>query len=651
MRSKHAALMLSMFFMVVNDALSQSSSNCFLNDWYEKVISVPSSVDSTKPTVNSAVLVTISGKDTLSHVSPYMFGNAVAVWLGSDVNNTTLVPYLQTLGINPIRYPGGSWSDAFFWNGDPGDVPDSVWVSGSKTKMYVQTGAANKPTPDRYYDLRDQVGSQGLITINYAYARYGLSKNPVAQAAHYAADWVRYDNGKTLFWEIGNENANSWEYGYQIDTSLNQDGQPEIITGQLYGKHFKVFIDSMKAAAVEVGATIYIGGQLIQNSSAATGVAASWNTGFLTEAGDSADFYVIHDYYPWSIWSTSQNNVIYAKTHLNTDLSYVASQLSANGRVSKPIALTEWNYRGTDLGGSDDQKVSVINGMMAVTATGELIKNNAGLSCRWPIANWDKDGMFYYNSSPVYPLWSPRPDYFYMYYMNRFMGDVMVSSSVSSVKPTNDIFAYASRFSSGQTSVIVVNADQTYNRYVSIIPKDIGVGSKYYVYSLTAVTGSTTYPDSVAVNNYRPVGMQWGPIDSLENIRAWAYPVGDSVKIYCPARSVQYVLIDKGSVYLATSVKGTSGRQLPKNFTLSQNYPNPFNPTTQISFSLPQTCAVTLKVYDILGREVAVILQDKERDAGSFSVIFDGSKLTSGVYFYRLSAGAYNETKKMIIIK
>lgn len=80
-----------------------------------------------------------------------------------------------------------------------------------------------------YYRLLDTLSVTGIITINYAYARYGTSSDPVSQAAHYAADWVRYDNGRTKFWEIGNENFGNWNKGYQIDQTLNKDGQPKII--------------------------------------------------------------------------------------------------------------------------------------------------------------------------------------------------------------------------------------------------------------------------------------------------------------------------------------------------------------------------------------------------------------------------------------
>ncbi len=86
------------------------------------------------------------------------------------------------------------------------------------------------------------------------------------------------------------------------------------------------------------------------------------------------------------------------------------------------------------------------------------------------------------------------------------------------------------------------------------------------------------------------------------------------------------------------------------NFSLSQNYPNPFNPNTVISYRLPVTSNVTLKVYDILGREVATLVNE-EKPAGEYEVEFDGSALPSGIYFYQLRARQYSETKKMILLR
>ena len=136
---------------------------------------------------------------------------------------------------------------------------------------------------DNYYNMLQQTGNQGMITINYGYARYGTGADPVAAAAHLAADWVRYDNGRTKYWEIGNEDNGTWEAGYRIDLNTNNDGQTQIITGDLYGKHYKVFVDSMRAAAQEIGKTIYIGAQLLEKQPEIwqTATDQTWNAGVL----------------------------------------------------------------------------------------------------------------------------------------------------------------------------------------------------------------------------------------------------------------------------------------------------------------------------------------------------------------------------------
>jgi hypothetical protein len=111
----------------------------------------------------------------------------------------------------------------------------------------------------------------------------------------------------------------------------------------------------------------------------------------------------------------------------------------------------------------------------------------------------------------------------------------------------------------------------------------------------------------------------------------------------------------RGAVHLGLNAVVTSvqriSEQVPASFNLGQNYPNPFNPSTTISFALRTSGRVSLKIYNVLGQQVAVLL-DEVKSAGVYKVAFDAGALPSGVYFYRLSTGAgISETKKMVLMK
>lgn len=99
-----------------------------------------------------------------------------------------------------------------------------------------------------------------------------------------------------------------------------------------------------------------------------------------------------------------------------------------------------------------------------------------------------------------------------------------------------------------------------------------------------------------------------------------------------------------------TGVSEQSPPGLPATFGLSQNYPNPFNPSTIIRYQLPIQTHVTLKLYDVLGREVATLV-DERQDAGYQTIQWSAADLPSGVYFYRLAARDFVETRKLVLLK
>jgi len=124
-------------------------------------------------------------------------------------------------------------------------------------------------------------------------------------------------------------------------------------------------------------------------------------------------------------------------------------------------------------------------------------------------------------------------------------------------------------------------------------------------------------------------------------------PSGDTAYVVCFGAGTYPVC--QWFVNKATAVKKIDNNVI-KNYELSQNYPNPFNPATEISFSVAKAGMVTLKVYDILGKEVATLVNENMSN-GKYSVSFDASKLASGTYIYQLNANGAQITKKMMLLK
>jgi hypothetical protein len=113
-------------------------------------------------------------------------------------------------------------------------------------------------------------------------------------------------------------------------------------------------------------------------------------------------------------------------------------------------------------------------------------------------------------------------------------------------------------------------------------------------------------------------------------------------------------VVQGGKMYLlseTTSVDVESEEiSIPTEFSLSQNYPNPFNPTTKIKYSVPEISFVTIKLYDALGNEITTLVNE-EKEVGSYKIDFDGSRLSSGIYFYKMQTEKFMEIKKMVLLR
>lgn len=523
----------------------------FQNGWETKSFNAPDIMVGTLPSGNVTDSLTVNVNNVLAKVPLYVYGNNSNLWMGQIVTEPNLMGYIKDLAPNIIRAPAGSVSDVYFFNQTstpPADVPANlVNADGSQTASsfwYGGNTASWTFSLDNYYKLLTQTNSTGIITINYGYARYGTSANPVAAAAHLAADWVRYDNGRTKFWEIGNETYGNWEAGYRIDVTQNKDGQPEVITGALYGQHVKVFADSMRAAAKETGATIYIGATLYDTptSSGNTPTEKSWNVGVLTQAGNTPDFFIVHDYFTTYGANSSVADILGTSTTVpNQVMTYVKSQITAAGLDMKPIALTEWNIRAI----GSKQNVSYVAGMHFAKTLGAVIKNQFGEASRWDLANgWDNgddQGLFNIGDETGAPKWNPRPAFFYQYYFEKCFGDRMVFDTLKAINA--DLTTYSSTFSSGQVGTVIINSGMA-NHILSIDYQHFPAGSKYYWYVLTGGTDNAPFSGQVFVNGTGPSTATGGPLN-YASIKAYSAPLKGTIKIGIPAMSVVYLVSEK----------------------------------------------------------------------------------------------------------
>ena len=633
-------LILSAFISVSlnSQSIKSTPQGFFLNSWQPKFITNPAYNDVQQVAGPATVAITVDLNDTITKIPEYLFGDNANLWTGCMSDNKDLMKHIADRKIGVLRGPGGSISDVFFWNRNvdqrPADIPATLM--GSTETGWPWYG--DRPYPwetwtmdvDSLYSILDQADATGMITVNYGYARYGTGNYPVSNAAHMAADWVRYDNGRSRFWEIGNEVFGSWEAGYQIDPSLNKDGQPGYITPALYGQHSRVFIDSMRKAALETGAEIRIGLVMAESSS----TSQVWNKEVAAQAGDKADFYVVHSYYtPWN--SNSDVTTIlnsYAKT--GDYKQYVRDEVAKAGKPDLPVALTEYNIFAV----GSNQPVSHVNGMHAVLVTGEAMKTGYGAAIRWDLANgWDNGndhGIFSYNE-PGLSNYTPHPAFYHLYFLQKYSGDVLLNSTITG---SPGVVVIPTAFHSGQIAAAIVNTNKS-QKTVRLNLKNYKVGNRYFTYTITGTDGED-FSRKVFVNGIGSSLVAGGPAD-YETIKANSGIIGEEILIKAPALSVVFVLVEPGTRELVINNEVLPVEKISYEDLISI-YPNPSEGSFVIS-NIPSDIT-GIEITDYLGRTIFSESKPTADPEETFSL-----KLNAGVYFIRFTNRTTKITRKLIV--
>lgn len=208
-------------------------------------------------------------------------------------------------------------------------------------------------------------------------------------------------------------------------------------------------------------------------------------------------------------------------------------------------------------------------------------------------------------------------------------GFFSITASGISVLPGALDFGQVAVGAPSRDTLVISNTGTT-----TLVVSNVTTNSPYFIPGRTSFTIPASSTDTLSVT-FSPAAVQ------LYN---------DTLRIASNAPSTPFIVPLSGSGTSSVSVGG--GEELPTAFALEQNYPNPFNPTTLISYALPQESFVTLTVYNNLGQVVSTLIREQQR-AGRYTVPFSTNNdgVSTGMYFYRLQAGTYVETRKMILIK
>ncbi len=182
------------------------------------------------------------------------------------------------------------------------------------------------------------------------------------------------------------------------------------------------------------------------------------------------------------------------------------------------------------------------------------------------------------------------------------------------------------------------------NAGIDIMLKGSAITGMFH-HKYVIIDGDTRFADQIVITGSHNLSNSAETSNNENTLIIHSYRIAN---LYLQEFKARY--LEAGGTDIISGIDNRTGKDIPENFNLSQNYPNPFNPSTMISYQLASDSHVTLKIFDILGQEVKILV-DKNEQAGNYSIQFNASGLSSGIYFYSLTAGSFRQVKKMILIR
>jgi hypothetical protein len=409
----------------------------------------PSTGKAWKFTKGAKVNITIDASQVSNAITPYQMGGNIDWWDGKDwALDKDRIEKVKQAGIKFWRFPGGSSSDSYHWDGKYGKHLKEH-DGGDATRMT----APGMILTDDFIDFCRQTGSEAIVTVNYAASRYASPQ----YAADMAARWVKYFNidkkFKVRYWEVGNEVYGPWEEGNKME-GVSQ------LTGEVYGKDFRVIAAAMK----KVDPDIYIGAVAVDTDDGGDWTGFHWwMKGLLPQLQGKADYLILHQYFMWPFngdtYTNPKNEVLFGNLQKLGSAKESEEKMVYNyapGEMDIPVALTEFNL----VNASPPQSIQLINGLFTAEVLGEAAKTGYVATNYWDLKNGldgklKGDMALLASGDSSVPDATPRPSYYSFALCSRAFGDHLVASESSDPQ----VKVYASKFAGGEVGLVIVNED------------------------------------------------------------------------------------------------------------------------------------------------------------------------------------------------
>ncbi len=538
---------ITMFLMVILTGLMVSDifTQPFTEDFKPKIFPGIKNTGISIPTSKGSPINISVTTNKIRKIYPGIYGNNAAIW-----QNGFLKPLakerMKKANISIMRFPGGSKSAKYFWNGIYPPYAVAKGWNHSSNPRWIDT--------DEFFAMCEEASVPNqMITVNHGYVSYNTTKKDgnLANATALAADWVEYcntpndgsnPNGGTnwaavrakkghpepfnaKYWEVGNEVYGKWVAGHQ----------PK---GSIYGTDYVAFYDAMKA----VDPSIYIG--LVVEVNNGKGIA--WSKDVISAPGVASrvDFLIHHDYFIRNANKKNTPEQVLASASQIIDSKNKLDRLVKDHTSRTDITYSMSEYNST--GPKGHHNVELTSGLFIAKALGLMAQTGFHSALFWLAINvyWDRNGGgthgFLTEGDPSgVPDYTPYPNYYPFYLYTRNFGDWFINSTSSD----SDVYVFASKFSNNNIGMIIVNEDPE-NHTVNI---DLNIDSAVKL-NAWILTGDKLTSKDISFNGEKSGYDAGGPADASAVPFYYAeYDKGSPFAINIEKYSVTSLLIDVSS--------------------------------------------------------------------------------------------------------